>query len=65
MARSNQATQAKRQRERSRVERNQEKQEKRALRSDQKKDRDQSMQDGIDPDLIGIVPGPQPIPDDN
>jgi hypothetical protein len=65
MARSNQATQAKRQRERSRVERNQEKQEKRALRSDQKKDRDQSMQDGIDPDLIGIVPGPQPIPEDN
>ena len=65
MARSNQATQAKRQRERNRVERNQEKQEKRALRSDQKKDRDQSMQDGIDPDLIGIVPGPQPIPEDN
>ncbi len=64
MAKSNQATQAKRNRERSKVERQQEKHEKRAQRTDQKKERDLLLQDGVDPDLIGIFAGPQPPQED-
>ena len=60
MGRPNQATKAKRDRERSRQERQQEKQEKRVQRSELKKERDQFMASGEDPDLAGIVPGPQP-----
>lgn len=60
MARPNQAARTKRDRERSRQERQQEKVEKRAQRSETKKDRDRLTADGIDPDLAGIVPGPQP-----
>jgi len=60
VGRPSQATQAKRNRERSKQERQQEKQEKRTLRSEMKKDRDRSIADGSDPDLAGIVPGPQP-----
>jgi hypothetical protein len=56
----NRATQAKRNRERSKQERQQEKQEKRSLRNDQKKERDLLIADGMDPDLIGMVAGPQP-----
>ena len=59
MSKSNQSTQAKRNRERSKQERQQEKQEKRTQRGEVKKDRDRLMSDGVDPDLEGIVPGPQ------
>lgn len=61
MGRPNQATKAKRDRERLRQERQQEKIEKRARRSEIKKERTQQISDDIDPDLIGIVPGPQPF----
>ena len=54
------ATQEKRNRERSKQERQQEKQEKRVMRNALKKERDRSDDSGIDPDLAGIVPGPQP-----
>ena len=60
MSKSNQATQTKRNRERSRQERQQQKQDKRVLRNEQKKERDRSIADGSDPDLAGIMPGPQP-----
>lgn len=61
MGRPNQATKAKRDRERMRQERQQEKEEKRAHRSEIKKERSQLLDDGTDPDLAGIVPGPQPF----
>jgi hypothetical protein len=61
MGRPNQSTKAKRDRERLRQERQQEKVEKRAQRSEIKKERNQMIEDGADPDLAGIVPGPQPI----
>jgi hypothetical protein len=65
MARPNQATKAKRDRERMRQEHQQEKQEKRAQqRSEQKKERERLIADGIDPDLEGIVAGPQPSKDE-
>lgn len=60
MGKPNQAARTKRDRERSRQERQQEKQEKRAQRSELKKAREGQLEAGIDPDLIGIVPGPQP-----
>ena len=60
MGRPNQATKAKRDRERQRQERQQEKHEKRAFRSEAKKERGRLTEDGVDPDLAGIVPGPQP-----
>jgi hypothetical protein len=59
MGRSGPATQAKRNRERAKQERQQEKQEKRSIRKELKRDRAQLVNDGIDPDLIGIRPGPQ------
>jgi hypothetical protein len=61
MGRANPATQAKRNRERSKQERNQEKHEKRLLRKEQRKERDRLVAEGYDPDLAGILPGPQPI----
>jgi hypothetical protein len=64
MARPNQATKAKRDRERMRQERQQEKQEKRAQRSELKREREFLAADGVDPDLVGIVPGPQPLRDE-
>lgn len=61
MAKPSGATQAKRSRERNRQEKQQEKRVERAIRKEQKKT---SMEDGsmadVDPDLIGIIPGPQP-----
>jgi len=60
MARPNQAARTKRDRERMRHERQQEKQEKRTQRKDlSKQERERLTADGIDPDLVGIVPGPQ------
>jgi hypothetical protein len=60
MPRPGPATQAKRYRERSRQERQQEKQEKRSQRKKQKTERERMVEEGVDPDLAGIVPGPQP-----
>jgi len=60
MAKPGPTTQAKRNRERARQDRMQEKQEKRSLRKELRKEREKLMADGIDPDLAGIVPGPQP-----
>ncbi|MGE4105611.1 MAG: hypothetical protein AB7F66_00225 [Bacteriovoracia bacterium] len=64
MGRPGPATQAKRARERSRQERKQEKQAKKTLRKELKKERAQNTADGIDPDLVGIRPGPQAPIDD-
>ena len=64
MGRQNQATKAKRDRERLKQERQQEKVEKRAQRNEMKKERSQLIADGIDPDLEGIIPGPQIVDED-
>jgi hypothetical protein len=60
MAGSGRTTGAKRQKERQRAEKRILKEEKKARRKAEKKDR---PDDGanVDPDLAGIVPGPQPI----
>jgi hypothetical protein len=61
MGRPNQAAKTKRDRERSRAEHKQGKLEKRAVRSEElKKERDRIVEEGGDPDLAGIIPGPQP-----
>jgi len=61
MARPTPQTQAKRRRELSKQEERKAKQERRALRKEQKtKNGDSSVPPGQDPDLYGIVPGPQP-----
>ena len=64
MGRPTRATQEKRNRERAQKERANEKAELRAIRKEEKAIRAASAEDGVDPDLIGIVPGPQPIPQD-
>jgi hypothetical protein len=61
MGRPGPATQAKRRRERAKQEKRKEKQERRAMRKEQKAQRAAELSDSDeDPDLIGIVPGPQP-----
>jgi hypothetical protein len=65
IAKPNKATQAKRNRERSRQEWQQIKEEKKALRGDSKKEREDLIAQGLDPDLVGIYPGPQPVRDDD
>ena len=66
MGRPSRATQTKRTRERANQERQKNKREERAIRKEQKKI-DREGQPGLvfqeDPDLIGIIPGPQPIRD--
>jgi hypothetical protein len=64
MGKPNRATQEKRNRERAQKERQQAKEEQRILRKDSRADRAASIEQGIDPDLIGIFPGPQPRVDD-
>ncbi len=64
IAKPNKATQTKRNRERSQQERKQEKDEKRAQRKELKKDRAALLAEGIDPDLMDIIPGPQPPMED-
>jgi hypothetical protein len=59
VAKNRKATAAKRQRERARQEKNKEKAEKRAQRQAERRDRPRG-DEGEDPDLAGIVPGPQP-----
>ncbi len=53
----------KRQKERERQERQRAKAEKRKQRKDDKTTRGPA-EEGVDPDIAGIVPGPQPIPDE-
>jgi aspartate carbamoyltransferase catalytic subunit len=60
MGKGNRATQEKRNRERAQKERQQEKEEQRVLRKEARADRTAKSEQGIDPDLVGIYPGPQP-----
>ena len=53
---------AKRQRELARREKRQEKAEKRAMRKAERARRPAAA-DGEDPDIAGVVPGPQPLPE--
>jgi hypothetical protein len=52
----------KRQKEAARRRKQQEKEQKRAERAAERKDRPE-LGEGEDPDIAGIVPGPQPLPD--
>jgi hypothetical protein len=55
----------KRQKERQRMERRQEKAAEKGARREEKKARgDRAAETGEDPDIAGIVPGPQPLPAD-
>jgi hypothetical protein len=60
MASNARPSQAKRQKERDRVSRQKDKVAQRALRK-KEKTRRPGQADGEDPDIAGIVPGPQPI----
>ena len=53
----------KRQREQARVEKRQKKDEQKAQRKAEKDARPPPA-DGVDPDIAGIVPGPQPLPEE-
>jgi hypothetical protein len=53
----------KRQKERARIDRQREKDEKRKLRRVERSERVASAP-GVDPDIAGIVPGPQPVVED-
>jgi hypothetical protein len=66
MSRGAGATQEKRRRERAKAEKKEEKARDRVVRKEQRKlNADGSVaDDGEDPDLIGIVAGPQPIIED-
>ena len=68
MARPGPASQAKRARERAKQEKRKAKQEKRAMRKEMKAERaeeaTQTRDTGEDPDIQGIVPGPQLHPEE-
>jgi len=53
----------KRQKEAARRERNQKKEEKREQRKREKAEKGPTTDSGVDPDIAGIVPGPQPLPE--
>ena len=55
----------KRNREQAKREKQQEKAARRAERAEERKNRAAVAADGEDPDLVGIVPGPQPRNDDD
>jgi len=55
----------KRQKERQRAETQQIKAEKRAQRKADNERSRSTLPDGVDPDIAGIVPGPQPTTDDD
>jgi len=55
----------KRNREQAKREKQQEKAARRAERAVERKNREAAAADGEDPDLVGIVPGPQPRNDDD
>ena len=60
MARPGPQTQEKRRRELAKQEKRKRKLERRALRKEQKAENSaQPLPEGVDPDLVGIVPGPQ------
>jgi hypothetical protein len=61
MGRPGPASQTKRNRERLKHERHEEKEQKREVRKEQRKERNRLISEGIDPDLEGIVPGPQKL----
>ncbi len=63
MGKPSRATQEKRKRELSKRERHQVKVEQRAQRKEERAVRDAKVQSGVDPDLEGIVAGPQPQPE--
>jgi hypothetical protein len=54
---------AKRQKEKNRIEKRQEKQARRVQRKEERANRP-PQEGGEDPDIAGIVPGPQPLPED-
>ena len=63
MARPNPASFEKRKREIEKKKKKQEKREKRAQRKAEKEERAENTQEAtVDPDIAGIVPGPQPHP---
>jgi hypothetical protein len=65
MARNRSATFAKRERERTRLQRRNEKAERKAQRKAEKENtNDTDVAPGEDPDIAGIVPGPQPPPEE-
>lgn len=53
----------KRQKERARLDKQRDKSEEKKLRREQPNARVAS-EPGVDPDIAGIIPGPQPIPDE-
>jgi hypothetical protein len=53
----------KRQKERARLDKQRDKSEKKKLRREQPSTHG-TCEPGVDPDIAGIVPGPQPIPED-
>ncbi len=63
MARPGRASQAKRGREKAKQEKRKEKLERRAMKKGEEKDTS-LIPEGVDPDLVGIVPGPQPLPEE-
>lgn len=60
--RSSGTTFSKRQRERDKREKKQAKAERREQRKHARADRPGEEELGVDPDIAGIVPGPQPLP---
>ncbi len=54
---------AKRQKEKNRMEKRQEKEQRRLQRKEERANRPPA-EGGEDPDIAGIVPGPQPLPED-
>lgn len=63
MAKPGRATQMKRSREMAKQDKRKDKEEKRAIKKEQKDLNPDAFNDGEDPDLAGIVPGPQPEKD--
>ncbi len=60
VASNQRATQEKRRRGREKQQTRLAKAENRILKKEQKKIRDETTEPGVDPDLVGIYPGPQP-----
>jgi hypothetical protein len=54
----------KRRKEMLRKQRKQDKNERREQRKAEKADRPKDQDEGVDPDIAHIVPGPQPLPDE-
>jgi hypothetical protein len=63
--RSSGTTFSKRQRERDKQDRKRAKADRRAERKVERSQKSDSPDEGVDPDIAHIVPGPQPIPDDD